>query len=173
MKNKKGISAIVGYVLLITFGIILSVIVFNYLRTYVPTDSLDCPDGVSLFIKNYTYDCSSGELILNIKNNGKFNVEGYYAHGVNNPSVELATVDLSRNFDMDLSEDGINFTGIVYFKKQAGSNLKNNEEIEHGFVLDEMIYSLQIIPVRFQLDGNVQRVVSCGNARLVQELVCT
>lgn len=173
MESKRGLSAIVGYVLLITFGIILSVIVFNYLRTYVPTESLECPDGVSVFIKEYTYDCDSGELAINFKNNGKFSVDGYYAHGVDNPAVELATVDLSRNFDITSSDDGINFTGTVYFKRQEGENLKNNEEILHVFSLEKDIYSIEIIPIRFQLQGKVERVVSCGGARLVQELTCT
>jgi len=42
VRNKKAVSAIIGYVLLVTMGIVMSVIVYNYLKTYVPADALDC-----------------------------------------------------------------------------------------------------------------------------------
>ena len=51
--KKKGVSAIVGYVLLISFGVVMSVIVYSYLKTYTPKDALTCPDGVSIFLKDY------------------------------------------------------------------------------------------------------------------------
>ncbi|PJE81641.1 hypothetical protein COU58_01725 [Candidatus Pacearchaeota archaeon CG10_big_fil_rev_8_21_14_0_10_32_42] len=173
IENKKGMSAIIGYVLLITFGIILSIIVFNYLRTYVPSDPLDCPDGVSLFLKDYNYNCSSGELYLTLKNNGKFNVEGYFAYGASNQSVELGMVDLSKYFNPSLSQSGLSVMNVIYFNNQANISLAYGEEKIHAFNLDGPIYSLEIIPLRFQTDNNVERIILCGRAKLKQELVCT
>ncbi|MDP3965948.1 MAG: hypothetical protein Q8Q04_00270 [archaeon] len=173
IRNKKGVSVVIGYVLLISFGIILSVIVFNYLRTYVPSDAINCPDGVSLLVKDYTYNCTSGELSLEIKNRGRFNVEGYYIHGTESPSVELATADLSKDFNSDLSEDGFSIGNAVYFHKQVNNSFKFDEEVVHVFNLGGQIYSIEITPLRFQTEGGSEKVVSCGNAKLTQEVICS
>ena len=36
---------------LIAVSIAMSVVVFQWMKTYVPTDSVKCPDGTSFFIK--------------------------------------------------------------------------------------------------------------------------
>ena len=61
-KDKRGISVMVGYVLLVTFAIIISVIVYNWMQSYVPQEDLECEDGVSLIIQKYNCD-------LEIENN--------------------------------------------------------------------------------------------------------
>ena len=48
-KNKKGLSVMIGYVLLVTFAIIISAIVYQQIKTYLPTEDKVCPEGVSLF----------------------------------------------------------------------------------------------------------------------------
>ena len=63
-KNKRGISIVVGYVLLVSFAVFMGVVVYQWMKTFVPKETLDCPEGTSLFIKDYTYKCSTGELNL-------------------------------------------------------------------------------------------------------------
>jgi len=38
--NKKGISVIIGYLLLVSFAIIISGMVYVWMKTYVPTEKL-------------------------------------------------------------------------------------------------------------------------------------
>ena len=64
----------IGYVLLVAIAIIMSMIVFQFIRTYVPKDIVDCPDGVSVFIQETEYDCDDDTLKVTIKNNGRFNI---------------------------------------------------------------------------------------------------
>jgi hypothetical protein len=93
--NKRALSIVVGYILLIAISIVMSVIVFQWLRTYVPKDVLKCSEGTSIFIKSISYDCTRNVLNVTIKNNGKFSVNGYFIHASNKTNEELATIDLS------------------------------------------------------------------------------
>ena len=78
-KQKKGLSNMVAYVLLITITIALSVLVYNWLQFYVGASDLEeCPDGVNLVIQNYT--CSKGQngkVNVTLKNKGLFEVDGF------------------------------------------------------------------------------------------------
>ena len=78
-KQKKGLSNMVAYVLLITITIALSVLVYNWLQFYVGASDLEeCPDGVNLVIQNYT--CSkvqNGNVNVTLKNKGLFEVDGF------------------------------------------------------------------------------------------------
>src|SRR4030042_6143362 len=81
-KNRKGISIVVGYVLLITVSIVMSVVVFQWLRTYVPKEAPKCSEGTSLLIREISYDCTPGNerLTIDVKNNGRFSINGYFIH---------------------------------------------------------------------------------------------
>ena len=71
----------IGYVLLVVIAIVMSMIVFQYIRTYVPKDIVECPGGISVFIQEAKYDCDADTLEVTIKNNGRFNVAGAITKG--------------------------------------------------------------------------------------------
>ena len=170
-KNKRGVSVIIGYVVLITFGIILSIIVYNYLKTFVPTEISDCPDGVSLFIKEY--DCvANGTLSLTIKNNGRFNVNGYFIRGGDTGS-EIATIDLSSNFSDVNTGHYVKAHNTIYFDLNATKEFKPNDEQVGNFNLTRTYSFIEIIPVRYQTEENVQKFVTCGNAKIKETLTCS
>jgi flagellin-like protein len=76
-KDKRALSNIVAYVLLISITIALSVLVYGWLRFYVSGSDIDtCSDGVNIIIRSY--ECYEGDrLIINLKNKGLFTVDGY------------------------------------------------------------------------------------------------
>ena len=82
-KNKKALSNIVGYVLLISITLSLSVLVYGWLKFYVSEDEVEiCPNGVNIIIRNY--ECvpsvigrADGYLTVTLKNKGLFTVDGY------------------------------------------------------------------------------------------------
>jgi flagellin-like protein len=81
-RNKKGLSEIVGYVLLIVFAISMSAIVYTFLKSSIPKPEVQCPDGVSIEISDYHFEPKSelrtdGDyLYLNITNRGLFGING-------------------------------------------------------------------------------------------------
>lgn len=168
--KKKGVSPMIGYVLLVTFVIILSVVIYNWMKTYVPQEDLDCPDGTSLFIQDYS--CSNDTLSITLKNNGKFNIGGYFIYATTQPDQELATKDLTsymtENFS-SLTPTGIKLNGDL------NSLIPSEEEVD-VFNLSSYtgeIYSVEIIPIRWQKEGRVSRIVSCKNAKVREVVSCS
>jgi len=76
-KNKRALSNMVAYVILISITIALSVLVYNWLRFYVSEDDIPaCPEGVNVIISDY--ECFSlDRLEVSIKNKGRFNIDGF------------------------------------------------------------------------------------------------
>ncbi len=79
--NKKGVSILIGYVLLIVIAISLSMLVYSWLRGQVPKESEECPDGISLILENYECNSSEKTIELTLKNRGRFDLSGFILKG--------------------------------------------------------------------------------------------
>src|SRR3989338_4079370 len=104
LKQKRGVSVIIGYVLLVVFAMVISVGVYAWLKTYVPNEPLNCPDGVSLFVKESSFNSSTSVLSIKIRNNGRFDVADYFIHAANTSPQQIPPSDLSENFNEDDQE---------------------------------------------------------------------
>ena len=159
----------VGYVLLITGAIIMGTIIYSWLRTYVPTETLECPDGVSVFLRDYFYDCDADTLSITLKNNGRFNIAGYFIYGRDNQEEELATIDLS-----DYSDE-VKISNAVSLGNPSLNSFEPSDSVTHEFDLSdfERIYSINIIPVKYQEQEGKQKFANCGDARIEEEISCS
>jgi hypothetical protein len=166
MKNKKGVSAIVGYVLLISFGIVMGLIVYSYLKTYTPKDALACPDGVSIFLKEYS--CDDNIMNITVKNNGRFNYSGYFIKAANSSTQEVATIDISKNFSDSTKIHG----NAILFSLQNTNLMGPGAEMNGSFSLNQNIAMIELIPIRFQGEGKDLKLVSCGSAKVQEEISC-
>lgn len=156
----------IGYVLLVTTAVVMGILVYNWLKPYVPTEPLKCPDEVSIFIQDYS--CGETELNLTLKNNGLFDIGGYFIHATNDPNQELATIDLSQN----LTNGGIIASNAVVFMSGSTNDMKPNQIKEGKFDLDEKIYLLEIIPIRWQVEEGKKRFVVCSDAKIREDVDC-
>ena len=168
-QDKRGISVIIGYILLVTIAIVMGVIVYSWMKSYVPSEDIKCPDGVSLVIEKSK--CLSGVLNLTIKNSGRFSVAGYFIYGTNSTTQELATKNLS-GYIMDPNKqfnvnNAILLTTVLEENPFAPSTTK-----EHLFNLASTngIYSIEIIPIRYYTVGGKKRLATCDDARLRQDI---
>lgn len=169
IKNKKGVSPIIGYVLLVAFVIILGVIAYNWMKTYVPQEDLECPDGTSLFVRDYS--CDNNTLNLTLKNNGKFNIGGYFIYVTTLPGQELATKDLSQYLDDNisrLSPTGVKLTGEMNSLKPTQEEVETYDISNANF----SIYSVEIVPIRWQKENRINRIVSCTTSKVSENIVC-
>lgn len=149
MKNKKGVSVIVGYVLLIVIAMSLSILVYAWLKSYVLAPEEPCPEGVSLIISNFSCDNNLEKIIyITFENHGKFTIDGFIARASENLD-SLATCKLKRN-----AEDG-GGEGTFFFFNDAGLvRLKPGEKITQklnyaGCVSPgNQLKILEIIPLR-------------------------
>jgi len=171
MRGKKGISPLIGYVLLVVFAVVISSVVFQWLRTYVPAQAMECPDGVSLFLNEVTFDSDTGELSLTMTNNGRFSIDGYFINIKNDSEQDLATIGIWNCLDKEKSSPAQNFSGYVSFDLQDKNLFKPQNQTTHVFnILEEYGEpdSVSIIPTRQQEHRGRERLVSCGNARVEQ-----
>ena len=90
-KNKSALSNIVGYVLLISVTLSLSILVYGWLRFYVSESDIEtCSDNVNVIIESY--ECSGGaggSLTVTLKNKGLFTVDGYILRVHNRTDAEF------------------------------------------------------------------------------------
>lgn len=160
IRKKKGVSLMVGYVLLVTLAVVMGIIAYNWMKTYTPRSATECPDGVSILIKNYS--CQNNMFNLTLKNNGRFNISGYLIK-VGNSTEPVAIRDISRNVTSgEIFANGI----IVYLSTQ----LKPGEEKKSQFNLSTLnidgINMIEIIPARLERQKNKERIVICTNSLL-------
>lgn len=83
--NKKGVSIMIGYVLLIAIAVSLAGAVFFYLKLYLPDERPECNVDVQLILDNVgcfhtiPTDPSSGYAVhVNLTNKGLFTVNGSF-----------------------------------------------------------------------------------------------
>lgn len=177
--KKNAISEVMGYILLISFTLIMSFLVYQGLRTYVPEKAIECPEGVSIFVKNYSCTPDGGgghDLILFIKNNGRHNIAGYFIHYTNNSGQTVATKNLVGY--LNKTESGVNntdFNNAVIFQAITTQNFVNVSSIAYAKYnnIPEEIYSIDLLPIRFQKQSNKLRMVSCGKATVREKITCT
>ena len=175
--KKRGMSEVVGNVLLIAISIIMSVLVYAWLKTYVPTDVVKCDDGTSIFLKNFAYNCTTGKEILNVtlENNGKFSVDGYFIHASNNSDPDaLAVIDLSGKILSGgvFSGSSVRFSDTIenWLTPSTPTNEKMSSFNVTGY---GKITKIEIIPLRMQVVGNAKQVVSCSDVKIDQILACS
>ncbi len=175
-KNKKAVSEVLGYILLISFTVFMSFIVYQGLKTYVPEKAVECPDGVSVFVQNVACTINSNgsgyNLSLSVKNNGRYNVAGYFIHASYNPNQTVATADLIDYLD---SNTGYKLNNAVVFDTSTSGNLLNMSEIVFARFnnIPSKVYSIDLIPIRFQKQENRLRTVSCGKAIVREKIICS
>ena len=163
----------IGYVLLVVIAIVMSLLVYQWVKTYIPKDAIECPEGSSMFIKEIIYDCEAESLDVTVKNNGLFSLAGYFIHATTTPTQKLATEDLSGKLD----SGGIEHGGSIIFATGENNDLTpdspdNEETIKFTNVVGLKGLRIEIIPIRWQeVEGKI-RLASCSNAKIGQEIEC-
>ncbi len=172
-KNKRAVSEIIGYILLITFAIVIAGVVYSWLKTYVPKEGIACPDEVSVYISEYDSSVKN-KLSLTLKNNGQFSVGGIFIYYSTDETQEIAVNDLSEYLNIE--------TEAMMLKPPTGGGLRfgtatsqdNLNLFEPGedkeIIFDingiDKIYAVEIIPIRWQAEGTKKPApVSCANAK--------
>lgn len=174
-KNKKGVSEVVGYILLISIAVAMSVIVYAWLKSYVPKEPLECPTDTSLMIKEI--NCSEGILTMALRNNGKFSVYAYTIKYSKDASKSIATDSLAGGF---IIKGGYRDGEIIYFKSELTQTglcenpFEPGAEVEHSFIIDKHVEFIDIVPIRCQQqEGKTKSSqVRCNEARIRQPIIC-
>lgn len=175
IRNKKGVSVIIGYVLLVAIVVVISIFVYQWLKTYIPQNALQCPSGVSVSIPSYTYNCTTGVLNFTLENTGTFSISGYFIHA-SNQSGQVASVDLSPYYigGSSISGNGILFNYYnVIPPGNAVSSLNNVFNLSKFPPFTGALTEITIIPIRYVQYNNKNMTASCGNAQISEPISCS
>jgi len=189
LRDKKGLSIMIGYVLLIAGAIAMGAVVFMWMKSYVPTDTQECDDGVSILVKEYECITDNGIINLNItlKNTGRFSIEGFFIRA-SSTGDGIADTSLSDK----IIKGGIDGGGRVFigtiggggrvFIGTIGGKAKNNfgpTDDEKEFIfkipLSEMsdIKFIELIPTRNQKINEKNRLLTCTDAKIKEYITCS
>ncbi len=165
--NKKAISIMVGYVLLITISVIMGAIVYKWMKSYVPQETIECPEGVSIFIKELTCDVQGNEYFLNLSlvNNGRFNINGYFIKSAENINSPVAGRDISNNIISGGNAAG----GVVRWP----SVLEPGQEAPKAvFKLNDNVAFIEVTPIIYKTIENKIKLINCGKAKVRENVIC-
>jgi len=170
-RDKKGISIMIGYVLLVTAAIVMGVIAFQWIKSYVPSEALSCPDDVSIFIEDYWCDdVNNAQLNLTIKNNGKFSIAGVFVNVANDPDIEIGSINVGSS----ISRGGVAAgNAVVFLSDDDNSMLPGDEKIitlDMYKIAPEKVYLVEITPTRYQEVEGKLKFVNCGGARVKERI---
>ncbi len=169
-KNRRGLSIVIGYILLISVSITMSIVVYQWLKTYVPADSIHCSEDTSMFIENLSYNCGGKEINLTLRNNGKFKVDGYFIYASNKDNEELAIISLSHN----ITEGGYTFGNSIVFDQIIKNSLATGEVRFSSFNVTGygQLYKIEIVPIRLEEMNGKNVTASCSDATIREKLTC-
>ena len=168
----------IGYFLLVSFAIIMSAIIYTWLKTYTPSETLECPGSTSFFITSIA--CGGNyNLNLTLRNNGKFDIGGYLIRGAITPGQDLAVLDLSgtnesAELNTSAGDGGLPLNPGVKFLGEDNP-MKPGEERTNEFILSlpaTNIHTVEIIPIRYQEQENKKRLVICGDSKITEKITC-
>ena len=159
--QRRGLSNIVAYVLLISITLALSVMVYSWLRFFVGSDEIkECSEDVNIIIRSY--ECylpgsgKSGRLIVTLKNKGLFTVDGYVLRVHDRPGAKFGVYVFNESGTPMLP--GSNHTHIYRFD--------NPVVVDSAGVQLEDVSLVEVQP--FMMEGGE---ISCKSYSF-QEVVC-
>ena len=165
MFKKMGISPVIGYVMLIIIALAVGVLIFMWMRGFTPTESDTCRDGVSLSIVNAK--CDENWLNLTSKNNGRFNVSGYFILASTNPNSTIGNVHLAEHWVRSGSYEAHNTsTNALLFVPANGLSLSEKRTDVFNLSGIGNLSFIHILPVRQEVIGGKTKILVCGKAEI-------
>ena len=162
LQDKRAISGMVSYVLLVIIAVGVSVGVFAYLSLYVPKEKPRCLDDVGLIIERAQCIVNTTTRIeLTLVNKGLFTVDAAYIRvGMQGRTVRSQINEKAGFF---LNEPGTSEKGL-----KPGRTYTQSYEVSAALISRNGTYLLEVQPAVWK-DG---QLALCDKSVIVQELHC-
>ena len=158
--NKRAVSEVVAYVLLIVISLSIAGMIYAWLRFYVPGQEQKCPDNVAIVIKEHL--CTIEKNInITLQNKGLFNLSGFYIY-ISNETGALPILEPTfKSSSRPLSNSE---RGYILFE----SPLLPGEEFDMvlSYSMNNRIEEIEIEPFRWQ----DKKVVLCRDAIIREKM---
>ncbi len=158
--NKKAVSEVVAYTLLIIIALGLSVMVYSLLKVYLPKEKLSCEEDINLIVQDAacSYSPGNSQLNLTITNKGLFKADAVYIRlGTESQKIRQ---QINKNNTYIYGEN--NMLGL-----NPGDYFSSQYDVT-SIVTSSGKYALEIQPAVV-----IKRIlVGCDKAIITQEIVC-
>ena len=166
-QNKKSVSPMIAYILLVVGAIAMGGLVYQWMKSYVPADEVKCDDGVSVLIESAicTEDGGIYNLDLKIKNNGRFSIAGVYIKATKDMEAKIATENLVLE-------------GNVYFHPQSvkSNSFSTGKYLGNSFPITSKInkagFYVEVTPMQYKVVNNKNTEAFCGSAQVRSLVMC-
>lgn len=74
--NKKGLSELVSYVLLIVIALGLAAGVYTWMKSNVPSETESCDENTAIIVRDYCLDAVAKTISITFENKGYFDIKG-------------------------------------------------------------------------------------------------
>jgi hypothetical protein len=150
-ENKRGVSEMISYVLLIVIAMSLAVGVYAWLKFYIPSTQNQevCGQDYALTINDYS--CKDKLLTIKIENRGMFNITGFIIKANNNSKYLPITVLESKDSAILKQKDHYFFTSPI--------KPSDSKEIKFDYTPLDKVERIQIQP--FLLSSKMNKTILC------------
>jgi hypothetical protein len=164
IKQKKAISVIVGYVLLITISLALSMLVYVWMKRQTPAITTECPDTLSLMIQDYICNNETNTLNLTIKNNGLYNIQGAIIKVSNSSMLPIYPLIFKESIPIDKIK---NLSNIEYqFIGDLNASGSNPTTLIFDYSIHNKLTEISILPLYYE---GKEKIV-CSSQEVKQDL---
>jgi len=162
INNKKGLSEVVGYVLLIGVAVSLSVLVYYFIQSYLPKPISECPEGVSIVIQDYSCSTDKNEFNLTVQNKGLFDIDGFILKASDDAGIPTKTLKYRDSNGSSQS------SGLVLIDNNIDLVLKPSDKFNANFNYSsqEVITKIQVIPFKLYKG----ETLLCGKSAITQDI---
>jgi hypothetical protein len=168
--NKKAISLMLSYVLLISMVIVTSAAVYLWMKDVMTGSSSisDCEEETSLILENYICDNATNLISFNFKNNGRFNVNGVVIK-ISNETDRYPVIILKKdNYD---SVDMVARQGKFVFDNPLKPEDSIFLKLKNQDVKDNTISTIKRISMQpFITDEKTKEIILCTQLKIEQEI---
>jgi hypothetical protein len=164
--NKKGVSEMISYVLLVIIAVSISALVYTYLKNDICVfcPAPECREGTSIIVEDYWCDKTNLKINLTIYNKGLFNVTAVFIRfGKDNQSVKSQLNTGREQFPAQLAP------GRSVMLNYSLSNPSISKAIRDMLSSGDNNFEIEIQPAEIQKKVGL---VPCKNAITAQNIVC-
>ena len=152
--NNKAITEMVAYVLLVMIALILSIMVYGFLKLVVGPEKPVCNEGISIAIDDYVCNAGTKEINITFKNTGRWDIDGFFIRANNRTEGDAVYPLISPGFSVGEK---------IYLAPSLGIGQKLNLI----FVYSELGNITKITIQPFMAN---KTLVSCSEAKITQEI---
>jgi hypothetical protein len=167
LQDKKGVSLMIGYVLLIIIAISLSIAVYAFLVLYLPSEEPGCPEDIKIIVNEVSCIWSSGDgkwqIEVSVTNKGLFGIDGIF----------IRVGDKDRIYKEVVNEDDEEFLtgGGLPPGEEETLGPYNLEDWTEGQTTPPTNYEIEIEPFIFELDKS-NKPQLCSHNLVTKNLIC-